>query len=155
MCQMPRRTNKIFYTPFQEWIHTAIDRLGNETGEKVDLKWVCEQAGLNYENIWKHASGNPAKYQGRKGLGFETVRSIGRVLGDVDGAIAAAFPNSDNGEAPKDIRRKPDAEYVFETLEAYEGDDPAVIALKEMGKLLREGKRVTKDTPESELSGQE
>lgn len=131
MCQMPRRANRVFHTPFQEWIHTAIDRLSAESGEKVDLKWVCEQAGLNYENIWKHASGNPAKYQGRKGLGFETVRAIGKVLGDIEGAIAAAFPLGDDENVMlTEIVREQDEEYLLEKIATYNGSNPTLNGFK-------------------------
>ncbi len=135
---------------FGAWLRKERKKLGL-TGEEL-----AERAGPTMRQ------GRISSYErGAKAAEDETVEELALALAGPDASDEVKADYLRRAKAARmgielgRIERVPDAEFVFETLEAYEGDDPRVIALKQMGELLRDGKRVTRDMPESELSGQE
>jgi hypothetical protein len=70
--------------PFQEWLEQALDRRG------ITLAELSRMVDADYSHLWKILRGSPAKYPTSARPGFDLALSIGRELGDVDGALKAA-----------------------------------------------------------------
>ncbi len=91
---MPKKRQEFVpITPFQKWLHPALERRG------IDIADLARLTNADYTHLWKIAAGDPKIYKTSTRPGYALTKEIGKVLGDERGAlVAAGHEEEDNTE---------------------------------------------------------